>query len=140
MHDLLTRDHHISEGSDRSFGLVFAAVFLLVAVWPLFQDFSAFAQVRLWALAIAVLLVVVSLVRPVLLAPANRLWIRFGLLLSRVLGPVILMVMYFVVLTPVALVMRLTGKDLLHLKPEKSQPTYWLPRDQERAGSMRDQF
>ena len=127
----------IAVGSDRGFGFVFAAVFAVISLWPL----TGGGAVRIWALAIAALFLGAALVRPNVLRPLNRLWFRFGLLLGRIVSPIVMAVVFLVAITPTALIMRAFGKDLLRLKFDKDAESYWIRRaDDGPMGSMKDQF
>lgn len=106
------------------FGLVFAAVFFLVAVGPLFVG----RPIHLWSLVVSVTFGVVALIAPAVLAPLNRVWTKFGLLLHKIVSPVILGIMFYVVITPMGLVMRLLGKDPLRLRWEPNAASYWIER------------
>jgi hypothetical protein len=120
-------DGVIATSSDRSFGIVFAVVFAIIGLWPvLFGDTARGA--RGWSLAIAAAFLVVALVRPGLLAPLNRLWTKFGLLLHRIVSPLVMGLLFFAVITPMAVAIRLTGKDLLQLKHDPEAESYWIPR------------
>lgn len=119
---------------------MFVVVFVLIGVWPWLGHWQQFDLVRPWALFISGMILCVAMVRPVVLAPANKLWMKFGLLLHRVTSPIILGCMFFVVLTPVALVMRASKKDLLGLRPEPEKETYWVERADEVPSSMKNQF
>ena len=123
-------------GSERNFGLVFAAVFSTIAVWPLLAG----NELRWWALAIAFVFLLTALLIPRVLAPLNRIWFRFGLLLGRIAGPVVMALIFFGAVVPTALVMKLRRKDLLRLKRNRDADTYWIKRDDSVAGSMHDQF
>jgi Saxitoxin biosynthesis operon protein SxtJ len=125
-------------GSERNFGLVFAAVFALMGLAPLVHA----GGVRLWPLPVAVAFLAVTAVRPGALAPLNRLWFRIGILLGKVMTPVMMGVLFFVVVTPVGLLMRLCGKDPLRLKREPAAKSYWLERSGLglTAESLKDQF
>src|SRR4029077_4175934 len=112
-------------GSERAFGLVFAAVFLLVSLWPLISRLPP----RWWALAVAVAFAACAWLAPQLLAPLNRLWFRFGELLHRIVSPVALGVIYFGAITPYAMVMRLFGRDELLLRKGPAGPSYWVRRE-----------
>lgn len=126
VHERLDREREVVGSSDRSFGLVFAVVFTVIGLWPaLFGD----GGLRWWAFAAAVLLLALAFLRPVLLAPLNRLWMRFGLVLHRVVNPVIMGLIFYVVITPVALGMRLAGRDALRLKTTETAASYWVERD-----------
>ena len=124
---------------DRHVGILFAAVFILIASWPVL--FSA-GQIRIWALAIALVFLAISFLRPAALHPLNRAWMAFGLLLSRIVNPLVLGILFFVVITPVALVTRLFGRDPLNQKLDPTAKTYWTDRDpnSSTSGTMKDQF
>lgn len=117
--------HVAKPGSERAFGLVFAGVFLLVALWPLLERGSP----RVWAFAIAAAFALLAFVAPQVLAPLNRLWFRFGELLHRIVSPVALGVIFFGVITPYALVMRLFGRDELLLRKRSVRDSYWVRRE-----------
>lgn len=125
-------------GSDRAFGLVFAGVFAVIGLFPLLGG----RPPRLWALLIAGLFVAVALIRPRWLGPANRLWLAFGLLLHRITSPVVLGLLFFVVFTPMGLLMRLMRKDPLRLRWDASASSYWLHRNPPgpEPDTMRNQF
>jgi hypothetical protein len=128
----------VQGGSDRSFGFVFAGVFLVIAVYPLFFG-QAF---RAWSLGVALVFAIVALIAPSILGPLNRAWARFGLLLHTIVSPVALALMFFVVITPMALIMRVLGKDLLRLRWDRDATTYWIEREPPGPApeSLRDQF
>lgn len=123
-HERLSAEEDVRSGSDRSFGIVFAVVFSLIALYPLLHG----GGVRLWALAIAAVFAGLAFVWPSVLAPLNRLWFRFGLLLHKVVNPLILGLMFFVIITPVAAIVRLFGGKLLSLGYDRSLPSYWHKR------------
>jgi len=123
-HEDLSRDQQVEGSSDRSFGLVFACVFLVVACWPLFY----LELPRWWALGVAVVFAVIALLKPTLLAGLNRLWIKFGLLLGKVVSPVALGILFYCVVAPIGVLVRLTGKDPLRLKLDSGANSYWIPR------------
>ena len=116
-------------GSDRAFGLVFAGVFLLVALWPLFDRASPHGSIRTWAMAVAAVFALCAWLAPQVLAPLNRLWFRFGELLHRIVSPIALGVIFFGVVTPYAAVMRLFGRDELLLRKSSARPSYWVRRE-----------
>jgi len=123
-HEDLSRDQKVEGSSDRSFGLVFAGVFLVVACWPLFyRDLP-----RWWALGIAVVFAIIAIWKPALLAVLNRLWTKLGVLLGKVVSPIALGILFYGVITPIGIVMRLTGKDPLRLKFDSGADSYWIPR------------
>ena len=123
-HEDLGRAGEIRGSSDRSFGLVFAGVFLLVALRPLINR----GRVQRWALVASAIFLVLSFVRPAALAPLNRLWLRFTVLLQRIVSPVVLGVLFFLTITPLGLIMRLFGKNPLRLGFDSQVATYWIER------------
>ena len=123
-HENLDRQQHIEGSSDRGFGLVFATVFAIIAAWPLMNAQAP----RWWALGLAALLALVAATRPSVLARANRLWMRFGLFLGNVVGPLAVGVLFYAIVTPLGFVMRLTGKDPLRLRLDASADSYWIAR------------
>ena len=138
MHENLNRVEEIEVSSDRSFGMVFTLVFLAVGIWVV----SGGQSEGWFFLAGAALFFTVALARPSVLGPLNRAWMKFGLLLSRVVNPLILGVVFFLVITPMAVVRRLLGKDSLHLKSKSDLESYWIDRNPPgpKPGSMTRQF
>jgi Saxitoxin biosynthesis operon protein SxtJ len=137
-HESYQRDEQVQGSSDRSFGVVFAVVFALIGTVPwLFGGI-----VRLWALAVGAGFLAVAFVAPTLLAPFNRLWLRFGLFLHKIVSPLVLGVMFFLVITPMGVLMRLFGKDPLRLKLDRASESYWIPRQPPGPPpeSLKDQF
>ena len=128
----------VEMGSDRSFGLVFAAVFALACLLPL----KSGEEPRLWAGAVAAAFLVVSFAAPKLLKPLNRLWFLVGMALHHVVTPVVMGLLFFVTVTPIAVIMRLMGKDPLGLKRDPAATSYWILRQPPgpAPGSMRRQF
>lgn len=137
-HEEFNRDQHIEGSSDRVFGLVFAAVFLIIAGWPLFHG----GAIRWWSVGVAIVFALVALVKPALLTGLNRLWMKLGILLGKVVSPIALGILFYVVITPIGMVIRLTGKDPLRLKFEPDADSYWIPREPPGPppGSMNNQF
>lgn len=125
----------IKMGSERSFGLVFAGAFAIVALLPLRHGLS----LRWWALAVAALFLVIALARPAWLAPLNRLWFRLGLALGAVMTPVMMGLLFVIAVIPTALALRLLGKDPLHRRPSREATTYWEHREAQ-PGPMREQY
>ena len=124
-HENLAREHDVAHSSDRAFGIVFTAVFAIIGCWPLIS----LGNLRWWALAIAVAFLVCALFRPSLLGPLNRLWAKFGLLLHRIVNPLIMGLIFYLTVLPTGIVMRLLGKDVLNLKWDSEADTYWVKRD-----------
>ncbi|MBL8341498.1 MAG: hypothetical protein JNL30_08520 [Rubrivivax sp.] len=137
-HENLNREEHIEGSSDRSFGFVFAVVFVIIGLWPLLSSRGP----RWWSLAIALGFAVVAVALPRLLAPLNRVWMKFGLLLAAVISPIALGILFYVVFTPIGLLMRLFGKDPLKLARDQDATSYWVPRAPPgpRPDSMKQQF
>ena len=127
-----------NRSSNRSFGLVFALVFGVIAVYPMV--FGGNLR-REWA-AVAALFLLLALLAPAVLAPLNRLWFRFGLVLHKVVNPVVMAVIFVVAVIPTGLLMRLFGKDPLRLRREPAAQTYWISRDSPgpKAQSLKNQF
>ena len=101
----------IKVGSNRSFGIVFFVVFLLVSLYPLING----DNVRFWSLAISFIFLVLGILNSNLLSPLNKIWFKFGILLGRIISPIVMCIIFFLVVTPIAFIMRLLGKDLLNL-------------------------
>ena len=118
------RPDDVKIGSNRSFGIVFAIVFAIVGLLPLWSG----APLRLWSLAVGAGFLAIALVLPSLLAPLNRLWFKFGLLLSKITSPIVMGLVFYLTVTPTALIMRMLGKDPLRLKLDRDAPTYWISR------------
>ena len=115
----------LKTSSDRSFGLVFAAVFAIIGLWPLLHE----ASLRWWGLAVAAGFLAVALIRPNLLRHLNRIWTQFGLLLHKIVTPVVMSLLFFVTVTPIGLIMRLFGKRPLQLGFEPQIESYWIVLD-----------
>jgi hypothetical protein len=124
LHEDLQRKQEGHGSSDRAFGLVFCAFFALVGLSPL----RTHHPVRVWALALSAVFLIIGLVRPVWLAPLNRSWTKLGLLLGRIVSPIITAVLFYVVVTPTAVLFRLLKKDPLHLRPDREVDSYWIER------------
>lgn len=134
MHEQLQAHAEVRMGSERSFGFVFASVFALIGLVPLLNSHTPYYA----ALGVAVVFVMTALTVPSVLAPLNRLWFRFGLLLHRIVNPLIMGLLFFAVVTPIGLLMRLAGKDVLRLRPDPRLASYWTKR--EPPGPARDSF
>jgi hypothetical protein len=130
-----TQHFAVKRGSERGFGFVFAVIFLLIALYPLVGD----GIVRTWSLVVASVLLLVAFVVPQALIIPNKLWFRSGLFIGHGVGLISMGVVYFTVVLPIGLLLRLLGKDLLCLRLDKNARTYWVTREQA-MGTMRDQF
>ncbi len=124
----------IKIGSNKSFGIVFFIVFLVISVYPLFFD----GNLRVWSLIVSLLFLVLGLINSRVLTPLNRLWFKFGMFLGKFISPIIMGLVFFIVVTPTGLIMRAFKKDLLNLK-KKDSKSYWIKRDKFKS-DMRNQF
>lgn len=124
-HESVKEPHEIKQSSDRSFGLTFFVVFLIIALWPLLWGNS----VRLLSLGAAIIFLAMALTMPKGLSPLNRIWLKFGALLHALTSPIILGLMFYMVIMPIGLIMRLLGKDLLRLRSDPNTDSYWIKRE-----------
>lgn len=131
--------HKVPMGSERNFGLVFCLVFSAIAVFPVI--FQA-GPVRWWSVVISFVFGVLAIVAPGLLAPLNRIWFLIGLALGKIVAPVVMMLVFFVAVTPTAMIARLVGKDFLKLSKRRDAVSYWGVRKEnpEQSTSMKNQF
>ena len=120
--------------SNRSFGIVFFIVFFLIAVYPLLDN----GQLRIWALIISVFFLVLGLFNSRILYPLNKLWFKFGIFLGTIISPLVMGIIFFIVVTPIGLLMRLLNKDLLKLKLNKNK-SYWIEKNEPKS-KMKNQF
>jgi predicted membrane metal-binding protein len=125
LHENLKWTDDVKSGSNKSFGLVFAVVFALIGLWPLLSDQPA----RLWALGATIALVLISFFLPQTLAPFNRVWFLFGLLLHKIVSPIIMALLFYTTVTPIGLIMRLLGKRPLPLEFDPEAKSYWIERE-----------
>ena len=123
-HEDFNRQEDIKPSSERSFGLVVAGFFLVVSFWPLVRGGS----IRWWALGIAAVFVVLALLWSAPLVPLNKWWTKLGILLYRVVNPIVLGVLFYATVTPIALLMRMLGKDPLRLRRDPDTASYWIDR------------
>ena len=126
----------IKIGSNRGFGLVFSFVFFVIAFWSFRGEFL---QIRPLPLYISLVFLFLGLINSKLLTPLNKLWFKFGILLGAVIAPIVMGIIFFLVVTPVGVIMRALGKDLLRKKFDKNKNSYWINRDK-RSGTMKQQF
>ena len=121
--------------SNKSFGIVFSIVFLIIAIWPL----KIGNDMRIWSIIIAILFLSLGLINSRFLTPLNNIWLKFGELIGKIVSPIVMGIIYFLVITPIGLFMRIIGKDLIGLKLSKQKETYWIKR-QKNITSMKRQF
>ena len=124
----------IKISSNRSFGVVFFVVFLLIAFYPLLNN----NEIRLWSLIISVLFLILGILNSKILSPLNKVWFKFGLLLGKIISPIIMGVIFFLVVTPIGFIMKLLGKDLINLK-FNNEKSYWIQKTGPKS-KMKNQF
>ena len=124
----------IKVSSNRSFGIVFFVVFLLIALFPIIYN----SEIRLWSLVISFIFLVLGLLNSKILSPLNKLWFKFGIFLGKIISPLIMGVIFFLVVTPIGFIMRLLGKDVLNLKYQDKK-SYWIEKTGPKS-KMKNQF
>ena len=124
----------IKVSSNRSFGIVFFVVFLIVALWPLKNNLD----IRIWSLVISFIFLILGIFNSQLLSPFNKIWFKFGMFLGKIISPIIMGLVFFIVVTPTALILKLLNKDVLSLKKSNSN-TYWKKKS-DYDTSMKNQF
>ena len=122
------------KSSNKNFGILFFIVFTLYGIWPTLSS----GDLRIWSLAIGVTFLILGLLNSKLLGPLNLAWVKFGEILGRIIAPIVMAFVYFCVITPIAIIIRLLGKDLLKVK-FNTRSSYWISRDKN-IGSMKKQF
>ena len=125
----------IKQGSERNFGIVFSVVFLIFSFYPHFS----FEKVSLWSLIVSAFFFLIAIFRPSMLKSLNFLWFRFGILLGRIISPIVMALVFVFAIIPTGIVIRLMGKDPLQRKFLKNKNSYWIPRKISRQ-SMKNQF
>ena len=125
---------NIKISSNRSFGIVFFIFFLIISFFPLFSD----ENIRIWALIISIFFLILGLLNSLILNPLNKIWFKFGILLGNVVSPIVMGMIFFTVITPISIMMRMLGKNLLNLKKENKK-SYWVERLPVKS-KMKNQF
>ena len=120
--------------TNRNFGMVFSIVFLLISLWPLLSQ----NEIRIWSLAISGIFFILGIFNSKLLLPLNKIWFKFGMFLGNFIAPIVMGIVFFLVVTPTALIMRLLGKDLLNLK-KNNKNSYWIEKDNSNS-NLKNQF
>ena len=128
------KNTEIKISSNKSFGVVFFIIFLIVSIYPLINN----GELRIWSLSTAIIFLILGLLNSKVLTPLNKLWFKFGLLLGKVVSPLIMGIIFFLVVTPTALIMRIIGKDLLNLK-FNNKKSYWIEKSGPKS-KMKNQF
>ena len=124
----------IKIGSNKSFGIVFAIVFSLIALWPLLKG----DEIRLWSLIISIIFLILGFMNSKILTPLNKLWFKLGIFLGNFIAPIIMGIIFFFVVTPTGIIMKLLGKDLIRLK-KNNENSYWIKKKDIKS-SMKNQF
>ena len=124
----------IKISSNRSFGIVFFIVFLLIALYPLTYN----QDLRIWSVIISIIFLVLGLFNSKILTPLNKLWFKFGIFLGKIISPIIMGIIFFLVVTPIGILMRLLGKDLINLKYNNNK-SYWIEKKGPKS-KMKNQF
>ena len=124
----------INKSTNKSFGLVFFIVFFLIGIYPLWNEDS----IRVWSILISIVFLILGLLNSKILTPLNIIWFKFGILLGKIISPLIMGIIFFLVVTPIGLFMRILGKDLLNLKTNKNH-SYWIEKTDLKS-KMKNQF
>ena len=124
----------IKISSNRSFGIVFFAVFLIIAIWPLLNGY----EIRYWSLIISIVFFLLGILNSKILTPLNKIWFKFGILLGYVIAPIVMGLIFFLVVTHISLLMKLFRKDILGIKKNKSK-SYWIDKSGPK-NEMKNQF
>ena len=125
---------NIKISSNRSFGIVFFIVFFIIATYPLIKN----SDLRIWSLIISIIFLILVLINSKILTPLNKLWFKFGMLLGRLISPIIMGTIFFFVVTPIGLILRVFGKDVLNLKYDNAK-SYWIKKSGP-ISKMKNQF
>ena len=120
--------------SNKSFGIVFFIVFLIIGIYPLINN----GEIRIWSIILSLAFLFLGLINSKILTPLNKFWFKFGILLGKIISPLIMGLIFFCVVTPIGFIMKLLGKDLLNLKFNKDR-TYWIDRNGPKS-KMKNQF
>tara|TARA_B100001989_G_C24392779_1_gene390129 strand:+ start:91 stop:477 length:387 start_codon:yes stop_codon:yes gene_type:complete len=121
-------------GSNRSFGIVFSIVFLIISIYPILND----ENIRIWSLAISLIFLTLGIINSKILNPLNKIWFKLGILLGKIISPIVMGIIFFLVVTPTGLLMRVLKKDLLRLKYNKDS-SYWIEKNEVKS-KMKNQF
>ena len=124
----------IKIGSNKSFGIVFFTVFLIIAIWPLLNGY----EIRYWSLIISIVFLLLGILNSKILTPLNKIWFKFGILLGHVISPIVMGLIFFLVVTPTSLLMKLFRKDILGIKKNRSK-SYWIEKSGPKS-KMKNQF
>ncbi len=131
----MSRKSEVQISSNRSFGLLFFLVFLIIGLWPLLNESS----IRIWSVVIAIIFLILGLLNSKFLTPLNKLWFRFGLFLGSIVAPIVMGAVFYLVVTPTGLIFKIMNKDLLNIKFDKKKKSYWVNRSKIKT-TMKQQF
>jgi membrane-associated HD superfamily phosphohydrolase len=124
-----------TESSEKSFGVLFSIVFLLISLYPLTKSLP----IHIWALLLSIMFICLAFLAPKTMIVPKKIWLNFGLLLGSIIAPIVMALIYFSVILITGVIMRALGKDLLRLKPNKKNKSYWIRRSED-IGPMKNQF
>ena len=125
---------NIKISSNRNFGIVFFVVFLIIAVWPLLKS----DPIRIWSLLIAIIFLFLGIINSIILTPLNKIWFKFGIFLGNFISPIVMAIIFFFVVTPIGILMKVLKKDLINLK-KNNDKSYWIIKEDIKS-KMKNQF
>ena len=124
----------VNISSNRSFGILFFIVFLIIGIWPLLNQ----NEIRIWSLAISIIFLILGIFNSKILYPLNKVWFKFGIILGNIISPFVMGIIFFFVVTPTSIIMKLLGKDLINLK-KNNKKTYWIQKNNKKS-KMKNQY
>ena len=128
------KNQKIKIASNKSFGIVFSIVFLVIAFWPMLNG----NEINYWLLTMSIVFLILGLINSKILTPLNKIWFKFGILLGNVVSPIIMGIIFFLIVTPTSIIMKLLGKDLLNLKKNNNN-SYWIEKNNQKS-KMKNQY
>ena len=126
--------NNVKLGSNKNFGIVFFIVFLIIAIYPILSN----GNFRLWSLVVSLVFLILGLINSRFLTPLNKLWFKFGIILGKIISPIIMGIIFFLVVTPIGILMRLFKKDVLNLSFNENK-SYWIEKNDQKS-KMKNQF
>ena len=127
-------DSKIKLPSNRNFGIVFFFFFLIIALWPLIKE----NEIRYWSVILSIIFLILGIINSKVLTPLNKVWFKIGIILGNIISPIVLSLIFYLIVTPTAIILKIFGKDVLNLK-NKNSKSYWIEKDSKK-NSMKDQF
>jgi len=125
---------NIKISSNRSFGIVFFLVFLIIGLWPMLSN----GEMRIWSLVISIIFFILGILNSKILTPLNKIWFKFGIFLGNFIAPIIMGIVFFLVVTPIGILMKILKKDLINLK-KNNDKSYWIDKEDIKS-KMKNQF